>query len=36
VTSALEVALASGRRIEVRRDFDSEMLLRVVQVLEEI
>jgi hypothetical protein len=36
VSSALEVVLASGRRIEVRRDFDSEMLLRVVQVLEEI
>jgi hypothetical protein len=36
VTSALEVVLASGRRIEVRRDFDSEVLLRVVQVLEEI
>jgi hypothetical protein len=33
---ALEVVLASGRRIEVRRDFDSETLLRVVEVLEEI
>ena len=32
----LEVVLASGRRIEVRRDFDSETLLRVVEVLEEI
>jgi transposase-like protein len=33
---ALEVVLASGRRIEVRRDFDSETLLRVVEILEEI
>ena len=33
---ALEVVLASGRRIEVRRDFDSETLLRVVEVLEEM
>jgi hypothetical protein len=33
---ALEVVLVSGRRIEVRRDFDSETLLRVVEVLEEI
>lgn len=33
---ALEVVLASGRRIEVGRDFDSETLLRVVEVLEEI
>jgi hypothetical protein len=33
---ALAVVLASGRRIEVRRDFDCETLLRVVQVLEEI
>jgi hypothetical protein len=32
---ALEVVLVSGRRIEVRRDFDSETL-RVVEVLEEI
>jgi hypothetical protein len=33
---ALEVVLASGRRIEVRRDFDSETLLRVIEVLKEI
>jgi len=33
---ALEVVLASGRRVAVRRDFDSETLLRVVEVLEEI
>ena len=33
---ALEVVLASGRRIQVRRDFDSETLFRVVEVLEEI
>jgi hypothetical protein len=33
---ALEVVLPSGRRIEVRRDFDSETLLRVIEVLEEI
>ena len=33
---ALEVVLASGRRIEVRRDFDSQTLLRVVEILEEI
>ena len=33
---ALEVVLGSGRRIAVRRDFDPETLLRVVEVLEEI
>jgi transposase-like protein len=33
---ALEVVLASGRRIEVRRDFDCETLRHVVEVLEEI
>ena len=33
---ALEVVLVSGRRIAVRQDFDSETLLRVVEVLEEI
>ena len=33
---ALAVVLASGRRIEVQRDFNSETLLRVVEVLEEI
>jgi hypothetical protein len=32
----LEVVLAGGRRIEVRRDFDCETLLRLVEVLEEI
>ena len=31
---ALEVVLSSGRRIEVRREFDSATLGRVVQVLE--
>jgi hypothetical protein len=30
----LEVVLAGGRRIEVRRDFDGETLLRLVEVLE--
>ena len=33
---ALEVVLAGGGRIEVRRDFDSETLLRMIEVLEEI
>jgi hypothetical protein len=36
VACALEVVLASGRRIEVRRDFDTETLARVVRALEEI
>lgn len=31
---ALEVVLSSGRRIEVRREFDSATLGRVVEVLE--
>jgi transposase-like protein len=31
----LEVVLAGGRRIEVRRDFDGATLLRLVEVLEE-
>jgi len=31
---ALEVVLSSGRRIEVRREFDSATLGRVVKVLE--
>ena len=31
---ALEVVLSSGRRIEVRRKFDSATLGRVVKVLE--
>jgi hypothetical protein len=33
-TCALEVVLSSGRRIEVRREFDSVTLGRVVKVLE--
>jgi hypothetical protein len=33
--SGLEVILSSGRRIEVRRDFDRDTLRRVVQILEE-
>jgi transposase-like protein len=33
-SSALEVILAGGRRIEVRREFDSATLGRVVKVLE--
>jgi len=32
--SALEVVLSGGRRIEVRREFDSATLARVVNVLE--
>jgi len=32
----LEVVLTGGRRIEVRRDFDSATLVRLVEVLEEI
>jgi catalase (peroxidase I) len=32
--SALEVVLSGGRRIEVRREFDSATLARVVKVLE--
>jgi hypothetical protein len=32
---ALEVVLAKGRRIEVRRDFDAETLARLIQALEE-
>ena len=35
-TCALEVVLAKGRRIEVRRDFDAETLARLIQTLEEI
>jgi hypothetical protein len=34
--SALEVVLSGGRRIEVRREFDSATLARVVKVLEGI
>jgi transposase-like protein len=33
---ALEVVLGSGRRIEVREDFDCQTVRRVVAVLEEI
>jgi len=32
----LEVVLAEGRRIEVRRDFDAETLARLIRTLEEI
>jgi hypothetical protein len=35
-TCSLEVVLAEGRRIEVRRDFDAETLARLVRTLEEI
>jgi hypothetical protein len=35
-TCALEVVLAKGRRIEVRRDFDAETLARLIRTLEEI
>ena len=33
---SLEVVLAEGRRIEVRRDFDAETLTRLIRTLEEI
>ena len=33
---ALEVILAEGRRIEVRRDFDAETLARLIRTIEEI
>jgi hypothetical protein len=33
---ALEVLLAKGRRIEVRRDFDAETLARLIRAIEEI
>jgi hypothetical protein len=33
---SLEIVLAEGRRIEVRRDFDAETLARLVRTLEEI
>jgi hypothetical protein len=33
---SLEVVLAAGRRIEVRRDFDAETLARLIRTLEEI
>jgi hypothetical protein len=35
-TCSLEVVLAKGRRIEVRRDFDGETLARLIRALEEI
>jgi hypothetical protein len=35
-TCALEVVLAKGRRIEVRRDFDAKTLARLIRTLEEI
>jgi hypothetical protein len=35
-TCSLELVLAEGRRIEVRRDFDAETLARLVRTLEEI
>jgi|SRR5271163_124882 len=34
--SDLEVLLAKGRRIEVRRDFDAETLVRLIRTMEEI
>ena len=35
-TCSLEVVLAEGRRIEVRRDFDAKTLARLIRTLEEI
>jgi hypothetical protein len=35
-TCSLEVVLAEGRRIEVRRDFDAETLARLIRAIEEI
>jgi hypothetical protein len=35
-TCSLEVVLAEGRRIEVRRNFDAETLARLIRTLEEI
>ena len=35
-TCSLEVVLAEGRRIEVRRDFDAETLARLIRTLEAI
>ena len=35
-TCSLEVVLAEGRRIEVRRDFDAETLARLIRTLEEL
>jgi hypothetical protein len=35
-TCTLDVVLAEGRRIEVRRDFDAKTLARLIRTLEEI
>jgi hypothetical protein len=35
-TGSLEVVLAEGRRIEVKRDFDAETLARLIRTLEEL
>jgi hypothetical protein len=35
-SSVLEVLLAKGRRIEVRRDFDAGTLVRLIRIMEEI
>ena len=35
-TCSLEVVLAEGRRIGVRRDFDAETLARLIRTLEEL
>jgi hypothetical protein len=35
-TCSLEVVLAEGRRIEVRRDFDAETLARLIRTIEQI
>jgi hypothetical protein len=35
-TCSLEVVLAEGRRIEVKRDFDAETLVRLIRTLEEL
>ena len=35
-TCSLEVLLAEGRRIEIKRDFDAETLARLIRTLEEI
>jgi hypothetical protein len=35
-TCSLEVVLAEGRRIEVKRDFDAETLARLIRTIEEL
>ena len=35
-TCSLEVVLAEGRRIEVKRDFDAETLARLIRTIEQI